>query len=71
MKIFGLEIRNRIMEGALSAESTPTTPPPRVRWVPIDYSGPEPRFVYEASADDGTPGVEDQDHPATDPRRTG
>ncbi len=31
----------------LSAESTPTTPPPRIRWVPIDYSGPEPRFVYD------------------------
>lgn len=47
VKIFGLEIRNRIMQGALSAESTPTTPPPRIRWVPIDYSGPEPRFVYD------------------------
>lgn len=55
VKIFGLEIRNRIMEGALSAESTPTTPPPRIRWVPIDYSGPESRFGEPEPTDgDGT-----------------
>lgn len=55
MKIFGLRIPQRFMEGALGAERTPTTPPPRVRWIPIDYSGPQPRFGEpEPSDDDGT-----------------
>lgn len=71
MKIFGLKIQNRIMQGALSAERTPTGPPPRVRWVSIDYSGPHSRFVYEDPADDGTRGTDERDPSATAPWRAG
>lgn len=59
MKIFGLKIEGRFMEGALSAKHTPRVPPPPVRFVPIDYGPPAPG-AEEAGRADGIDAESDQ-----------